>query len=1009
MESGGNRSGGAGDSGGGGDGVCSGGHLCHLCGYQYPNAHPSAKQRRAHRKNCANPPSPAAAGGGVVGELDGKKLLQDDGEAAARGGERDGASAADYGGASPGSAQEVGDVVDDDGNAERSAPKVGEVLQVVLSNKCTEDCLVSGDSIPSRNDIKASGTDNDEIQTEVVTQLSENVPHLEDEHPSQPAVSSDLCLDGNSLLAPQHSDGAKLSSEFTVDEINRSSVTSLETDAAEIKNSAQRNDIGNCLDDTALTESDADGIFDSSGKGRANEDNEDCFSCQQKLQTKIFEGQEILEEDPPINNSSVVSNEQILCEDTPCLEQSRIIFTNSEEHVSNSTIKEHSNVLGDKVPYMEKHLCTDDPNGNDLFQLDTGSSHSEAPGFVKPQQQADPASVVPDQLIIPKEMDVVEGLHCPGSDVDTQALSSAAGHAVGAEDITVGNHTKKVCSPQVTAEDGMQDDVRQTSDITFMPSQVDLTEVSTSSTCHETDMVSSKNGMDERSPNTNLTSHELNELHRIDVEDIQQNEVHGINVEEIQHNEDITAYTASQESNTVCGIRDFGENMLNEENIADTSSDKITTVQSTSSVEEKEQIEEFNGNPACNNINAISRRDSVEEKKLSEVYVETAHEINMASSLENVEEKERDKDIIADPSLEINVANLPSSLELSKHDVETSTDHTAYEIDTVNVTKDVEEKKQDEEITIDPTSHINMICSNANDEKKQNEKMTDGPSSDEIIVPHGEFNVDNKSEETMPDPICDKINVVSTTDSVEDKNQNGEVSSSTISHEDSVVCLHNTDNVEEKEKEDSVVCLHNTDNVEEKEKEEVTLNPTSYKLDVESNADNVEEKRQNEYMTADSGSHESNTLQITDRAEDKKQDTEVAADPAAAKIDVAQSTGDAEERKQEETVSTEGDDQTEEIADKEVIVNSDKNHVSLKALLSDKGVETKEKKPSTKDRVLSFRRRSSKGAASPVKPGSPKAVSGQQDWNSPARLPVEKKPKGKKQQWVPFICCPSLS
>ncbi|KAG8087875.1 hypothetical protein GUJ93_ZPchr0010g8936 [Zizania palustris] len=769
---------------------------------------------------------------------------------------------------------------------------------------------------------------------------------------------------------------------------------SLETDAAEIKNSAQRNDIGDCLDDTAVTESDADGIFDNSGKGRANDDNEDCFSCQQKLQTKIFEGQEILEEDPPINNSSVVSNEQILCEDTPCLEQSRIIFTNSEEHVSNSTINEHSNVLGDKVPYMEKHLCADDPNGNDLFQLDTGSSHSEAPGFVKPQQQADPASVLSDQSIIPKETDVVEGLHCPGSDVDTQASSSAAGHAVGAEDITVGNHTKMVCSPHVTAEDGMQDDVRQTSDITSMPSQVDLTEVSTSSICHETDMVSSKNGMYERSPNTNLTSHELNELHKIDVEDIQQNEVHGINLEEIQCNEDITAYTASQESNTVCGIRAFGENMLNEENIADTSSDKITTVQSTTSVEEKEQIEEFNGNPACNNINAISSRDSVEETKPSEVYEETAQEINVASSLENVEEKERDKEIIADLSTEINVVNLPSSLELSKHDVETSTDHTAYEIDTGNVTKNVEEKKQNEEITIDPTSHVITIFRNTNDEKQQNEKMTDGPSSDEIIVPHGEFNVDGKSEETMPDPICDKINVVSTTDSVEDKNQNGEVISSTISHED------------------SVVCLHNTDNVEEKEKEEGTLNPASYKLDVESNADNAEEKRQNEYMTADSDSHESNTLPITDGAEDKKQDTEVAADPAAAKIDVAHKTGDAEERKQEETVNTddpEGDDQTEEIADKEVIVNSDKNHVSLKALLSEKGVETKEKKPSTKDRVLSFRRRSSKGAASPVKPGSPKAVPGQQDWNSPARLPVEKKPKGKKQQWVPFICCPSLS
>jgi hypothetical protein len=52
--------------------------VCHLCGYQYPNAHPSAKQRRAHRKNCGNPSSPsptAAAAHAAVEEGDGKRLL----------------------------------------------------------------------------------------------------------------------------------------------------------------------------------------------------------------------------------------------------------------------------------------------------------------------------------------------------------------------------------------------------------------------------------------------------------------------------------------------------------------------------------------------------------------------------------------------------------------------------------------------------------------------------------------------------------------------------------------------------------------------------------------------------------------------------------------------------------------------------------------------------------------------------------------------------------------------
>ena len=46
-------------AGAGGEGV-----LCHACGYQYPNGHPSAKQRRAHRKHCGKPASAAAAAEG---------------------------------------------------------------------------------------------------------------------------------------------------------------------------------------------------------------------------------------------------------------------------------------------------------------------------------------------------------------------------------------------------------------------------------------------------------------------------------------------------------------------------------------------------------------------------------------------------------------------------------------------------------------------------------------------------------------------------------------------------------------------------------------------------------------------------------------------------------------------------------------------------------------------------------------------------------------------------------
>uniref|UniRef100_A0A0E0QLF8 Uncharacterized protein n=1 Tax=Oryza rufipogon TaxID=4529 RepID=A0A0E0QLF8_ORYRU len=1067
MESGAHKSRGAAAAGGGGggEGASGGGgggnHMvCHLCGYQYPNAHPSAKQRRAHRKNCGNPSSPsptAAAAHAAVEEGDGKRLLllRDDGEEAAAGGGGgggdvgDGASAvaADSGGVLPGSAREVGNVADDDGNAERSSspPHVSEV-QVGLS-KCTEDCVVSGDHIPpSGNDSKASGTENDEIQSGVVTRLTENVPHLEDGHHSESAVSSDQCMGSTSCLVPEHGDGARLSSEFSADEINKLSVMSLETVTG-----LSKDGIGNNEDDFSGVER-PKAVEEDRSVNDSNVVSKEQIPCEETVssmeQSEVMftignneddlscvERPKAVEEDRLVNDSNVVSKEQIPCKETvSSMEQSEVMFTNSVDHVSSST-KEPVNLLEDKMSCIEKHVCLDETSSNDLFQLASGGSHSEASGIDKPRHQADCASLTPDQLVIPKEMDIDEGLHCTDADVGIKTLSSAVGHAD--EDITAVNLSKNVCSPHLTVGDDIQDSVRQTIDITPMPPQVDLAEVSTSSTSHEIDKVSSKDGIDERNPNVNLTSDEVNE-------------VHGIDVEEIPHIEDIAAYNDYQEPNTVRGTRDFEEDTQNEEIIAEASSHNITAVQSTCNVEEKEQIEEFDSNSSCNKIHEISSR-GVEETKLTDVNVETADEINVASSLENVEEKQSNRETIADPSVEIDVANLPSSLELSKLDVETSTYHTAYEANAVNAMENVEEMKQKEEIAVAPTSHINTISSTTNDDQKQSEELSVGPSSDDITVPHGEFSVKEKTEETMSDPTSNKTDMVSTSGGVEEQNHGDEVTSGTNTHEESVILVHTTDNVEKKMNKD--LTSEPADNVEEEvQSEDIATDPTSHesstlhitdgaeskkqdakvaadlaagKIDVPRSADDAEEQKHEATVSTDDDlkgddPSESNSPQIIDGAGDKEQDAETAADPPPGKTDAPPSTDDAEETKPKEeeleTVGTVVDDpkeeDKEEIADKEVIVNSDKNHVSLKSLLSEKAAETKEsKKPSTKDRVLSFRRRVSKDGGSPAKPGSPKAaVSGQQqDWNSPARLPVEKKPKGKKQQWVPFICCPSMS
>jgi hypothetical protein len=286
----------------------------------------------------------------------------------------------------------------------------------------------------------------------------------------------------------------------------------------------------------------------------------------------------------------------------------------------------------------------------------------------------------------------------------------------------------------------------------------------------------------------------------------------------------------------------------------------------------------------------------------------------------------------------------------------------------MNTTDIVEEKKQIEETTTDPAPHaISVIHSPSNDDKVQNENMSEVPSSNAVV--DGTDNVEEKDE----DPASYNMDTVGAVDVVEVKKR------------EEVNCPE-------------IDGVHTVDNVKEKESEEPAV---SCKTDASSNADSI--------LAVDPSSHENNTSQGTDDTE------KVASDHAGDNIPVAQSTVDVAEKKHKDetttaeiktTDSTNGD-HNEEITDKEMTIDSDKSHVSLKSLLSEKGMETtKEKKAtSTKDRVLSFRRRSSKDNPSPGKPGSV-----EQDWNSPARLlPVEKSPKGKKQPWMPFICCHSMN
>lgn len=161
----------------------------------------------------------------------------------------------------------------------------------------------------------------------------------------------------------------------------------------------------------------------------------------------------------------------------------------------------------------------------------------------------------------------------------------------------------------------------------------------------------------------------------------------------------------------------------------------------------------------------------------------------------------------------------------------------------------------------------------------------------------------------------------------------------------------------------------------------------------------------------------------SDNADNKKQsyDTSTeemnaknqAQDTSSKEMNTIQNTSNAEEKNQtEDPAVQEGNKQKEGISPTVAKQSSERVHVPLKVLLAEASVETKEKKTTAKERVLSFRRRVSKDDSSSAKSGSPKpGADDNKFWSSPARLPennAEKKSKARKQPWMPFICCHSV-
>ncbi|KAF7066360.1 hypothetical protein CFC21_072358 [Triticum aestivum] len=301
-----------------------------------------------------------------------------------------------------------------------------------------------------------------------------------------------------------------------------------------------------------------------------------------------------------------------------------------------------------------------------------------------------------------------------------------------------------------------------------------------------------------------------------------------------------------------------------------------------------------------------------------------------------------------------------------------------------------------------------------NHDKKEGESHTNGIIDAPSQVFLTEFG-------TMPD--SQEINAVST--HVEEKTGTEDTKA-----KDETPVENIDDSEEKKQTEDAsakeMTAVLHSDNVEE---DKLAKDTGSKEVTAVQSTENIHEKVQTEddrakkidgeFNTADVGNRQTDVaskeektdeVQQTDNAEEKKQ----APETTAKETNAVQSRDQAEERKQAEgTVGLEGNKQNGEIAAVGSRLNSARISVPLKVLLAEASLEGKEKKPSTKERVLSFTRRgASKDDASSAKPGP--AGSDDQYWNSPAKMPhdnnnnVDKRSKVRKQPWMPFICCHSV-
>ncbi|KAK3133749.1 hypothetical protein QOZ80_6AG0540480 [Eleusine coracana subsp. coracana] len=995
----------------------SGGHLCHVCGYQYPNPHPSAKLRRSHRKHCGKAvlaPAAVEEEKAPVGPPATDREAGNAGDSAflgGKGGEAEGKSEANGGAALLGSAREVGELVEDKAVAEHASSngtgvhhatrEVNENGQINCMN--TENASpgdkVKNSALSKNGLVDCSNSGN---QNELAKHCSELVPATVT-NPAQREDSFDEYQDASPFLPQSEGeDGALPSSEFPVEINNLNTVLSRSSAAADefslgtsglcnnqVSGELNLNDLSAPADSKVGNDSD-NGTLSLAGSGATLQLEAQCDSYKNVSNnyTDMIDNKsdKTFYDSEPTGDVNASSLQEV---------HSVVLDTDSQS----TFFRKMQGAMEDTVhPLQNMYEASPRPEAaeasNSQFKTLNGSSSNYMP--------------IGNELV---------AVHSENNSTDSSTeLSTQNCPVKDTSDVQL--PVENLCQKNLYSTAGFQNNLPPTSYVDDMMSST------TKDSCSDLDFTFEA-----------MTQQEVVEQVYVTEENPSVQKISGFTEDEVCNRQiDPEVLTEDQfpksqkramfpMGQTSCAKNPFDLDNDRNDDLFELPSDscylEVSSAVSRQQVDSaslildqptvSNQTRMAEAQHSCNSNDASSSTENdhpvgpkdIPGSSSAELVMNTRMaDVSLDHHLQELEAHSNDISfaLYQVPPMEFHTVGTQdtSALGTGAEENTQTKDVAAKEMTVIRTTDDTGMKQADDTTALD-TYTINVEA----------KKVTNDTAAKMDEVQN--CNVEEKHTD-----ITKEVNVLQ---SMSDLEENKEMT-----------VIRTTDDTGMKQADDTTALDTYTINVEAKK----VTNDTAAKMDEVQNC-NVEEKHtditkevnvlqsmsdlEENKLTEDPNMKEMNTQVNADDLEDKWKAgdnfEEMCGQATRVKEVIAlQCTEKVDENKQTNSiVGQEGDNKNEEIAVTDGRLNSGRIRVPLKVLLAEASAENKVNKPSAKERVLSLGRRVSKNDNSSAKPGSPKSGSDDRRWESPAKLPrkdTDKSSKGKKQPWMPFICCHSV-